>query len=380
MRKFLTALGVAAFLSVSAWGTAFATVVGSTAGTQRFDAVAEASTTLIAAANAELTIFVSGVYSAANTLVLQQEAGSPGSGAFRTVLTVTNGTANARVVSTWMNGPNRNAYRLFMTATDTGAVSGFLSDHPTTPRTWVTNADQIVRFDDFEITGVASATVLDANLYVVAVGTGGGSEVSALIDVSNREGGIFQTNSDADDEMACVSYIANTTHGALVSDGWTVVEARVQISGLAGLNSVGLTDTVCTDTVPYFDITAGTVTASGGTASLVFAVQSEDATALTHWQAVSAISNAVGANAEEVPMVVSVAAVYETVRIEVDSAGNAYWYINGIFLHAEPLAVLTTSEIVPLVMSAAVALTTTTQTQTIDYIMFVRPRPSLSST
>ncbi len=379
MRKFLTALGVAAFLSVSAWGTAFATVVTNTTD-QLFNAVGETSSTLTVAANTQLTIFVSGVYENINTLVLQKEAGSPGSGVFRNVLTVTTGTANSRIVTGFLNGPNRNGYRLNMTATGTGAINGFLSDHPVTPRTWVTNATQIVRFDDFEITGVASATVLDANLYVVAVGTNGNSEVSALIDVSNREGGVFQTNSDTDDEMACVSYIDNASHGALVSDGWTVVEARVQISGLAGLNSVGLTDTVCTDTVPYFSITAGTVVANGATASIVAAVQSEDATALTSWQAVSAISNTEGSNAEEVVLATAVAAVYEVVRIEVDSAGNAYWYINGVFVHAEPLAVLTTSEIVPMVMSAAVALTTTTQTQTIDYIMFVKPRPSLSST
>ncbi len=82
MRKFLTALGVAAFLSVFSFGIApFAnaavvenTVLGG------MDAADELSATLTVAPFTEITVFTFGTYSLEARFELQEEVGSPGSG------------------------------------------------------------------------------------------------------------------------------------------------------------------------------------------------------------------------------------------------------------------------------------------------------------
>jgi len=56
---------------------------------QLFNAVNETSTTLRVNPFTQISIFVSGTYAAGNTVVLQRGVGSPGSGAFEDVATVT---------------------------------------------------------------------------------------------------------------------------------------------------------------------------------------------------------------------------------------------------------------------------------------------------
>ena len=343
---------------------------------QLFNAVDETSADLLAAPFTELTFFISGTYSTANTVVLQKEVGSPGSGAFETVLTLDTSTANARTVGGFTTGPNTDNYRLKMTAFGTGAVVAYMTDYPRAARNWGTSdATNIVFFDDFKITGVASATVLDANVYVITEDSGGGGQgVPAVMVAGILEGGFTHTSDDGNGEEVCVGQADPATDGSTVSDGWHMFELRVSIDVLTGLAEMGWWDTICTaDTVPI-SITTGTVAANGATAAIAAIVLDDGATDATAWQAVSAISNAEGANALEVPMITAVVSTYVVLRLEIDNLGNAYFFVDDILLHAEPLAVLTTSEIAAFFQVEST--TSTALVGTVDYWTTVQPRPT----
>ncbi len=386
MRKFLTALGVAAFLSVSFIGgstVANAVVVTNTTD-QLFNAVDEVSTTLTAVPFAELTIFVSGVYAAGNTLVLQEEVGSPGSGSFRTVLTVTTGTANARIIAGWTNGPNRNGYRLNMTATGTGAISAFMTDRSRTAVNYVNDLNQVIFFDEFFTPQESdtSPTLVSPDFFVTETQSTSGGTIAAVT-VTVQEGGVTIVSGDASsatdppDESTCLAMSVLADWASLVSDGWNAFEVRLQIDVLTGQAAIGLIDIICVaDNITVADIDSGAVTANGATATLVAIMQQDEATSIDTWQAVSAISDVEGSNAEEVVGPTAVAATYVVLMVEIDNLGNAYFYVDGLMFHAEALAALTTSRIIPYVQVSGTPGGTAVVTAIIDYWKFVQARPS----
>lgn len=376
MRKFLTALGVAALLSVSFWGSAQAAVVTNTTD-QLFNAVGEISTTLTVAGGTELTIFISGTYAAGNTLVLQEESGSPGSGAFQTVLTLTTATANAQITASFTNGPNRNSYRLLMTATGTGDISGYLTDAAKIARTFVSGPTYLVHFDEF-IDQDSSATAVTAAKYSTEVSDSGGSLI-ASVSVAANEGALTITSGTASQDGACFSTITADAFGSDISDGWTVFEARLKSASVAGLVGMGFSDQVCadtTDTIPTVDVDSGVVSqVDGESESLAVFVRQDEATDVDGWQVVSAIADAEGSNALEVSVGTQVATEYQVLRIEIDSLGNAYWYIDGALVYAEPLAVTATAILVPTIFTTETVPDTGANITLVDYIMFVMPRP-----
>ncbi|KKK69191.1 hypothetical protein LCGC14_2936510, partial [marine sediment metagenome] len=334
-------------------------VVSSSEADQGFDAVGEVSATFTVAPFAEITLFTSGTYSTGNTVVLQRERGSPGSGAFVNVLTLTTSTANARAIDGWTNGPNSNGYRLAMTAFGTGQVNVMATDYPRAARSWgPSDSTGIYFFDDFKISGVASATVLDANTYVITEDSGGGGQgVPAVIVVGILEGGFTHLSDAGNGEEVCVGQADPATDGSTVSDGWHVFELRVSLDVLTGLAEMGWWDVICTaDTIPI-TITAGTVVANGGTASIAAIVMDDGATAATSWQAVSALSNTEGSGALEVTLQTAEATNYHVLRLEIDNLGNAFFFVDGVLLHVEALAVLTTSEIAAFFQTEATATT-----------------------
>ncbi len=380
MRKFLTALGVVAFLSVSAWGTALANsqVVTNTTD-QVFNAVGEVSSTLTAAPFAELSIFLGGIYQSTNTLVLQQEKGSPGSGVFENVLTLTGGTANARFVNTWPNGPNRTGYRLLMTATGTGAISATLTDHDVTARplsTFYDDPETYVGplFDDFYISGVASATVLDVNLWLT--NDGGGNRGTEMVVADLEEGGGTIISGTTDTDGACLS-TKLTEWGGLPTDGWIITEARFRLSTLNGFVFAGLADIACAnDDLVTFQTTTTAVTANTGYGALAGIGMDDDGTIDTSWYPMTAILDVEGANAEVMAMATTVAANFVTLRTEIDTHGNSYHYVDGVLLHAEALAVgVAGLRLLPWFEVGATS-STTAITGTLDYIFFTTTRPA----
>ena len=380
IREYALALAAIVLLYIPV--AAQAAVVTNTTD-QLLNAVGETTSTLrVNTPFTNLSIFVSGTYEDVNTVILQREVGSPGSGAFEDVVTVTSGTANARVVTRWKSGPNVESYRLKMSATGTGAVVAYLTDWPITPVTYVTNATTIVMFDDFDGVNSASTTVINASRYVSQTqSTSGGTVAAATTD--DGEGAVDilsgDDSSNAGDEATCMGALTTARHGALVSDGIIVFEARLRANSINGIVAAGLIDIACVaDNVPVADIDSGTVVFNGATAGGALIWQQDEATDVDDFQAISAISNVEGANALEVPMGVAIVAdTYFTLRVETDTAGNAYFYVDGTLLHAEPLAVTTTDVLVPMVQAVAtIDGTSEAVTITVDYWLSVKPRPA----
>ena len=349
---------------------------------QLLNAVGEVTSTLRVSPFTTLSIFVSGTYEDVNTVVLQREVGSPGSGAFEDVVTVTSGTANARVVTRRKTGPNPSSYRLKMSATGTGAVVAYLTDYPVVPTVYVTNSTTIVHFDDFIGVNSASTTVVNASRYVTETQSTSGGTIAAN-STAVQEGAIIMLSGDdssnAGDEATCMSAVTLASMGALVSDGPISFETRLRADSINGIVAAGLIDIACVaDNVPVADIDSGTVVFNGATAGGAMIWQQDEATDVDDFQAISAISNVEGANALEVPMGVAIVAdTYFTLRVETDTAGNAYFYVDGTLLHAEPLAVTTTDRLVPMVQAVAtIGGTSEAVTIIIDSWEFVVPRPA----
>lgn len=384
MRKFLTAGFAALLLALVPFSAQAIGVVTSseTSVAQVFDAAGETSTTLTADAGSVLSVFISGTYANDGTLILQREVGSFGSGSFQTIATLDIGTANARVASIgeWEVGPAKRNYRMVMTtAVGSGGVSAYLTDAPLTPRDWATDADQIVFYDDFFVTGVASATVLDANVYVTQTANTNAGTIFAVTPAVEEGAGTMVSGTDTGaDAATCLSAITEAAYGALVSDGWTVIEARLQVDSVAGVAAFGLVDTTCiADNLVLADIDSGTVDKlAAGSATLVAFWQQDEATNTASWQALSAVTDSTeGAQALEVPMATLVINTYDLLRIEIDELANAYFYINNNLLHAEAIATATTARLIPFFQVNDTTDGDAVVTMIIDYLMFVVPRP-----
>ncbi len=383
MLKWLKAFGVAAILSlpwalpVSASHIGNQTVVTNTTD-QLLNAVGETTSTLTADPFELMSVFVSGTYAAGNTVVLQKEVGSPGSGAFETVATVTTGTANERIEFQFTNGPNTNGYRLKMTVTGTGAVVAYLTDWPTTAVNWRDTSHyltQVVDFDDFENTDEeASTTVVDVETYLSTTDGGDTGTIAAHV-AAIREGGVLIVGNATDESWTCMSYIVAANFASLVSDGVMAWETRLTFTDDDGTAATGLNNVICaTNDDDWYDIASEAVTALAANADSAAWVQDAAATDVTTWQTLSAHTDVEGANALSVPGPTHTPAAYAVYRIEIDSAGNAYWYYNGVLRHAEPLAVNTTAELIPFV--AVSGNGGGTVNVNLDYWMFVRPRPT----
>jgi hypothetical protein len=245
-----------------------------------------------------------------------------------------------------------------MTATGTGDVVAYLTNWPVTARTWVTDATHIVHFDDFIGYNSASTTVINASRYVSQTQTTSGGTIAAA-SVGIQEGALIMLSgddsSDAGDESTCVGAITLASMSALASDGIISFEVRLRSDEAGGIVGAGLIDIACVaDNIPVADIDSGAVTFNGATAGGAMIWQQDEATDVDDFQAISALANVEGANALEVPMGVAlVVDIYFTLRVETDTAGNAYFYVDGTLLHAEPLAVGPATRLIPMVQAGA---------------------------
>lgn len=390
MFKWIKALGVAALLALP-WalpanasddGGPLHQIAVNTAD-QLLNADLESSTALDAAPFQELTVFISGTYGNDNVVWVQKEVGSPGSGAWENFFQLDLNTANLRQIQGITNGPTPARYRLFMTTYDTGDVVAYMTNYPRTARDWVSNADFVVAFDDFNQTqeaGLDSFVTINDQLYLAFSNTlSGANEAIAVVDVSNLEGGVTMESSDGTaDEMACFGSLLAATHGGTVGVGWISFEARVEWSTYAGKGGISINDTICvSNAVSLTDITGTTVAANGATSSVASIFFDDGATSALFFHALSALSNAEGSNALTVvgPATATAGNYAPVLRIEIDNLGNAFFFHDGTLFHAEPLAVSPTDEVIFRVEGGTSA-TTTGVDITIDYIEWVTPRPA----
>ena len=236
----------------------------------------------------------------------------------------------------------------------------------------------VVKFDDFHgsVLGVA-ALGSNSSDWISFGGDEAGVQVVADEEVSPE--GILTFSSGADDDAndaVEVTYGSNS-FSALISDGVTILECRSALDAIAASQfACGLSEDFAANGAEDMEhiITAGTITDNSNVDSGVSIMFSTDATT-DHWQAVSTNGTAIGNAAGEYTLgSAPVAGTYARLRIEVDAAGHAYFYINDVLMGVEPLAVATAALMQPWL--GAMSTTTTLVKVDTDYVLFVAPRPS----
>ncbi len=313
---------------------------------------------------------------------LQIEVGSKGSGMWQNVpnlgdvFPTANGGAAVggvtQVARTTSDGPA--CYRLRM-VTDAGGTGQI---QLVTDRDTVTAYDSAVSwrvFDDFHASLLPITTGHGVPGYLVFIGAGANAVLGVI--EGQPEGVVTLSSGDSGTDDTDMSVISSglITNGALVSDGLTVVEFRAHISQITdGRTNLGLIDRIqaATEEEPFQANT--NVVVEGNSAahadSVAFLFDTDDISAL--WGMASLNANTLGNVADEYSLgVAPVATTYQLFRIEVESTGDAYMYIDGILQGVEPVAVATTAVLIPTVTAGSADDGTGTVTKVnVDYIDF----------
>lgn len=324
---------------------------------------------------------------------LEIERGSPGSGAwspvsgYSDVFPTANGnaaTGGVTQISRYISD-KKACYRLHMT-TDAGGTGQIqiVTDQrsPSTPASYP-RSSHMTYFDDFNRSVLAVAALGSAIDYLTFAGDGTGSSVVGVGEVSPEGILTFTGGSDGDAEDTVEITLGTAGYGGLVSGGLIVVEYRSSVEDItAGDWILGLTEDVTANAGEdmEYDINTNVVTDFTTVANSVAFVLSSDAKYPTVLQAVSTNGGAIGNAADEYTLgSAPVAATYQLLRIEIDSAGNAFWYVDGVLMGAEPLAVATTATLMPYMAASSADDCTASCGVTkvdIDYLLWVVPRPS----
>lgn len=193
-----------------------------------------------------------------------------------------------------------------------------------------------------------------------------GTDAGATVTISSQNnGGVRLTSgANATHTMAANGAQITTALTNLVSDGGLRFESRLgNLSGAASQSvCFGLVD-VATLSAP-FTVAAGVVTATGQNGAAFVQDAAGTNTAL------NAVAINAGGAVQVVPLTnaVSLANVFNTYRIEIDAAGNAMFFIDGVLVATIALAVATTSLLTPSIGMFAEA-TAASQHLDIDYIL-----------
>jgi len=229
-------------------------------------------------------------------------------------------------------------------------------------------------FDDF-----TDAAIDTTDNWIVFAGTD--ADATAASVVTAPEGKVDMGSGDGGGtEDGSVLSLILLAKGSLVSLGTTIFECRVSFDQITGVAACfGLSDTLATDAEHLLHtIVAGTVADGGLTVTnTVEIVYSEEATASTLWHAASENGGTIGnAGAEETLVDGPTANTYDVLRIEVDSDGDARFYINGVLRLTRATAVATTALLIPYIAIDGEAATPVVTDLSIDYIYFAGHRPS----
>ena len=229
-------------------------------------------------------------------------------------------------------------------------------------------------FDDF-----LTDTAINTNTWVVSAGTEGAATAGATAAVP--EGAITMGSAGAGAaEDATVLSLKTANRGSLVSLGGTVFETRVSFDQITGTSwCFGLSDTVAQAAERnLYKVNSGTI-ADGGlslTDAVCFAFDT-DATATTVFQFCSENAGTIaGSAAEDAHSAGPTADTYVTLRIEVDSDGDARFYIDGTLVNTETTAVATTALLIPFIGGNSADDADVATVVTVDYILFEGARPS----
>lgn len=326
---------------------------------------------------------------------LQKEVGSPGSGAwvnvggFTDVFPTTNGAAAVGGITQIMrySSPEKACYRLRMSTDTAGTAQVQLvadGDSPTAASS-LTTSTHTRRFDDFN-TGLLPITtghVADSS-YLAFIG--GGSSAVVFVVEGDQEGLITGSSgsTDNDTDASVISY-GLLAHGSLISSGLTVFETRLTLDSavtLWGIN-VGLGDIIQTSgEEPMFECNTNVCAQLpsddfNNAVAFLYHTDSNDAQG-DFWLAANENADTMGNAADEYSLGnTPVASTYQVLRLEIDSSGHAFYYINGSLMGVEPLAVATTAVLIPTVtLNSPDDGTAAVRKVYIDYFDFYTPRPA----
>ena len=389
MKKLLTALTALAMLAgVSA---VEARQLGFIADAATVDDVT--TTVCTTGDNGTVDMFVNGV-DLDQTWRLEQERGSPGSGAwvpvsgFEDIATTVNGgaavggqTQIARYVS-----DKPNCFRLHMTVDNagTGQVQ-IVADGAPTPNPGSATHNRV--YDDFQHGTLPISTTHNGATpsYVVFIGAGNAAVLGVI--EGEGEGTLTMSNGDSgtdDQDLTVLSY-GLITNAALISDGLTILEGRIAQSQITDTRvNFGLADRInaATEEEPFQCDTnvcvEGQVASFSNAVTFLFDTDSNDAEG-DFWLATNMNANTLGNASDEYSLdgKVPTVATYQVLRLEVDSAGNAFYYIDGVLVGAEQLAVATSAVLIPhFTAGSAEAQTGTVNKLHLDYWDFYVPRPA----
>jgi hypothetical protein len=394
MKKFNFALALAVALGMSSAAFAeFGYVVGAAT-------VDNVTTTACTSGDMQTVTGIGNGVSMDQVWALEREVGSPGSGAWETIAGFTdvfpdaNGAAAVGGISQYMRyiSEKQNCYRLHMTTDGGGTAQIQLITNRDAPTAWADDDRTHYRhFDDFQHGTVPITTTHngDTPSYIVHIGAGSGAVLSVI--EGEPEGTLtFSSGSAGDDTDLSTGSFGLLTNGALISSGRTAVEFRVAMSQITDARlGFGLVDAIsaATEIEPFEAntnvVAEGAVTTTANAVAMGFDTDSNDAQG-DFWLAYSINANTQGNAADEYSLgaggVAPVAATYAVLRIEVDAAGHAFYFLNGLLVGAEPLAVATTAVLIPYWWAgSADDATGTVNKLHIDYIDFWAVRPGTVS-
>lgn len=377
--KFL-ALVAALALSIGFYTPAQAG--GTEGGT--FTTVGDASTAVTTVAVGEsVDVFVNGVYDM--VIALQVEKGSPGSGVWETLPGFTDiaPTANTLYrVRTASTAPNQRWRAVVTTDTSGTAYYTVVADRSTPTTITSSDGTNYRHFDDF-IHGTLPITVTHNGAtpsYIVHIGAGA-SAVLSVIEGQPEGVMTFSNGSAGDDTDLSTGSYGLLTNGALVSSGLTIVEFRAHMSQITDANvGFGLVDLISAATeIAPFEVNSnvvaeGAVTTVANAVAIYFDTDAD----VDEWQAVANNANTIQNNSDEYELGTAPAATtYQRLRVEVNAAGDAFWYINGDLRGAMEDAVATTAVLIPYWWAgSAQDGTGTVNKVNVDYIDFFAPRPT----
>ena len=227
-------------------------------------------------------------------------------------------------------------------------------------------------FDDFH-----AAAIDVTNNWIVFAGTDGDATAASTV-VEAPEGQVVMGSGDGGStEDGSVLSKHLLAHGALVSLGGAVMEARVSLDTLAGaVVNIGFSDVLATaaEHSPH-KIVAATISDAGLTVTNTACfVWGTEATAATKWHHVTENAGTIAAisTSDNGPVVDT----YATLRIEIDADGDARFYVDGTLDKTVTTAVATTALLIPFIGIDGEDGAPVNTDLSIDYVLFEGARPS----
>lgn len=289
---------------------------------------------------------------------LEKEVGSKGSDAwvkvsgYKDVFPTAYGAAavGGPVQITRYTSEEAACFRLHMTTDGGGTAQVQLVTNRDSATATQPRSTHFELFDDFYRSVLSVAALGGTHDWISFLGTSQNNVVA--IGEASPEGIMTLTGGDTGDiEDYSEVTLGLDAYAATASEGLIIFETRLSMEDIdAGDINFGLTEDVAVNghEENEFFMNTNVITDKSTVASAVMFGFSSDAVHPTLWQAVSTNATAIG-NAEDEYTLANapVAATYQLFRIEVDTTGDAFWYVEGLLMGAEPLAVATTATLMP---------------------------------